>query len=131
MKYSTFNLISDAIGRENTLKLISSIPRDKKRTWRVCFYIPMNMKRKHRFVKAIGYEMALKLSQAMGGMTVHTVNCQSIYRDFRNETIRRLYKEGNSIALISTYLNFPRRTINYVLNGRCGLNKGPFRGDLE
>ncbi len=93
--------IAEVIGEEKTLHLIGQLPQAGSRNWRVCIYVPKELKPDHRLVQILGPEDAEKLRYAFSGMILQPSNCRFLIRDLRNQRIRDMRDSGYSVADIA------------------------------
>jgi len=116
--------IADVIGVERTLYLIGQLPKVKcgphegKLSWRVVLYIPKRLPLDHQLVRILGWADAYKLSRHFPGEILSPATCDSVYRHYRDQNIRRLLGEGLGIALVADWFGMSERQVRNI--GRVG-----------
>ena len=115
--------IADVIGRQAALELVGQLGtyevRDKRYpnsiTNRKVLFVPASLKPDDRIIGMIGYVNAVKLVRAFGGSFLFPAPCAEIYRNFINETVLRLHREGMKAAEISESIDISLRRVYRVL----------------
>ena len=113
--------LADVIGCELALLLVGQLPkaysRDKRypgaKSGSVVMYVPSisRLGADHQLVRIVGWHAAVRLSKAFGGEIMYPATCQAIYREFRNESIIRLSKQGVKKAHLAEWFDVDERTI--------------------
>lgn len=106
------------IGVEKALFLVGRLPRyyssgKAGEKVHVSLYVPTikRLKFTHDLVNWLGWIDAEKLSQAFGGEILQLGTCIGIYRQFRDENIIRLIKQGTPISIIATWFEMSEKHI--------------------
>jgi hypothetical protein len=112
--------IAEVIGRERALYLVGALPRayrgpsHGKRT-RVNLYVPATLKPNHQLVKLLGWPDAMKLVAHFGGEILYPSDCDEIIRAHRDESIRRLHRDGVSAAQIAEWFGITDRQVRNIV----------------
>lgn len=107
--------IADVIGREKALFLIGSLPRNSRRSWRVCFYVPKVMPLDHWLIRLLGYRDAEKLRREFGGTILQPSSCSQLHRMFRNREVRRLHASGMHEHMIAETFDLTEKHVRSIL----------------
>lgn len=112
--------IANVIGVERTLYLIGQLPRVKagppgKEGWRVVLYVPKTLPLDHQLVRILGWQDAEKLCKHFPGEILSPPTCDSVYRRFRDENIRKLYAQGNTTRAIAYWLGITERHVRNIV----------------
>lgn len=119
--------IADVIGRDRALYLVGKLPRcympDRKggHNARLILYVPKRMGFDHELVKILGWQDAERLRRVFGGEILHPAPCAEIYRRWRDDSIRRMVREGIKPAALAEWFGMtPRNLANIVRGGDAG-----------
>jgi hypothetical protein len=84
---------------------------------RVNLYVPTleRLRLDHPLVKILGWPDAAKLSQAFGGEIMYPANCAEIVREFRNDSIVMMARQGMKPDAIGEVFKITGRNVRYVL----------------
>lgn len=121
MEPNDYKDIEDAIGKDLTIRLVSSLPYRSKRAagfWRHrSLYVPKSLKGKSadRLVGVIGKDAAALLVQKFGGEIMSPSFPKSRYMAFRNWAIVEQHKGGASIEALSFLFDMTDRQIRNIL----------------
>lgn len=112
---ATVQEIADVIGHERALLLIGQLPRcySPHHGAQVILYVPTlaRLKPSHDLVRILGWEDAVKMSQAFGGEILKPANCAGIYRQFRDQHITRMLIEGVPITMVAEWFGVSDRHV--------------------
>lgn len=112
--------IADVIGSERALYLVGQLPRcyagnKGKQSSRVIMYVPKTLKPDHQLVVLLGWHDARKLVDAFGGEILQPANCAEIYRQFRDQSILRMAREGMRPGEIAEVVGVSDRHVRNLL----------------
>jgi hypothetical protein len=113
-------LIADVIGRDRALYLVThwkktATSNPKQPEW-ICIYIPHNLKPDHELVRVMGWSDAAKLVKAFRGEILSLSTCEEVFRDWRNQAIRRLAREQKmKTAELAEWFDIGERQVRNVL----------------
>jgi hypothetical protein len=117
--------IAEVIGRERALFLVGQLPRCYARDPRwpgaksehVILYVPTvaRLKPDHELVRILGWNDAVKLAQAFGGEILKPGNCSGIYRDFRDQNIIRIVREGTPVVMVASWFGVTDRHVRKLM----------------
>lgn len=119
--------IAEVIGVERALFLVGQLPRcyvkDKRKadvpkggqSERVIMYVPRNMKPDHQLVRILGWKDAAALQAAFPGEIMQPGTCQVVYRDFRNQGIARMSRDGVPNTLVAEWFGVSDRFVRKIL----------------
>ncbi|MGE4169131.1 MAG: hypothetical protein AB7F28_00230 [Candidatus Margulisiibacteriota bacterium] len=71
-------------------------------------------------VRTLGADLAERLSRDLGGMSIQTQNGNSVYRHFRNQSIRRLAGDGMPIPQIANMMDLSVRMVRNIVGPSQG-----------
>lgn len=93
--------IADVIGEEAAVALVAILPRVKRDypSGDAVLYVPKNIGPDHRFVAAIGYVAAMKLSRYFGGDLMFVATCAGRRKATRNAEILEALKTASPAAV--------------------------------
>lgn len=109
--------IADVIGRDLALHLVACLPRAYSvghAGGQVILYVPKRISPDHKLVSLIGWNAAERLTRIFGGEILQPATCAHLYRDFRDENIRRLLLEGHAVELIAEWFGVSERHVRGV-----------------
>lgn len=129
--------IADVIGVEQTLLLISNLPRaysmrpsgsagsatresgkqHKSGTGRVIMYVPTvpRLTANHVLVQILGWYDAIRLCKAFGGEIMHPANCAEYFRGKRDAEIMRLVSTGMPSAAVAEVVGMSERHVRNLV----------------
>jgi hypothetical protein len=125
----TVQEIADVIGVERALYLVGKLPRcyvngksggswatgKRVQSERLVMYVPKVLKPDSDLVRILGWADAYKLTREFGGLILYPANCAGIYRQFRNENIKRLASEGVPVRMLSEWFDMSERSIKDLI----------------
>ena len=117
--------IADVIGEENALLLVRMSPRTMQPDKRypgamrelISIYVPKTLRQDHCLVEILGWENACKMVIAFGGETLKPANCNSYFRQRRDQAIRLQYRQGETINVLAIRYKITERQIRNVVRG--------------
>lgn len=109
--------IALVIGRADAMRLIGQLPTfvagiEGKQSARKALYVPKRLPPRHRLVRILGAEKALKLVEAFGGRTLQPANCRYVFTRYRDEAILRMLREGASVPVVLSVMRVSRRYVD-------------------
>lgn len=116
--------LANVIGREKALYLISQLPRTYcgapgKKSWQPMLYVPKRLSPTHMLVRILGWHDAEKLVAVFGGELLKPPSCASIYRQWRDASIRRLHLErGMGIDELADWFGLCTRRVHDIVTGK-------------
>lgn len=117
---SQTQIIADVIGRGRALYLVQNWKRTKtsnpKQPTRVCIYFPAKLTPDHELVRVMGCDDAAKLVAAFRGEILSLSTCDEVFRDWRNQAIRRLARDAKmKVPELSEWFEISERQVRNVL----------------
>jgi hypothetical protein len=109
--------IAEAIGREQALFLIGQLPRAYSKghpSGQVILYVPKSLRADHPLVALLGWHTATKLVRAFGGEILTPAHCADLYRNFRDESIARLLREGHDEKTLAEWFDVCARHVRNI-----------------
>lgn len=111
--------IAEVIGVNAALLLVGQLPRcyppstktGRGATERVILYVPERLRPDHRLVEILGWKDAQRLVDAFGGEILQPGNCADVYRQWRDESIGRLFAQGVDTRTLAEWFGLSERHV--------------------
>lgn len=108
------------IGRERALFLVGQLPnayRAARGQSDGCadLYVPATLKPEHPLVAMLGWPDAMRMVRAFGGCILQLSKCADLLRDWRDANIRRLHRDGLSVAELAEWFSLSDRMVRNIV----------------